>query len=261
MNEGHSGALSGIRIVDFTGAWAGPMATRSLAFLGAEVIKIEGPERMDSWRETIAGVNAEKYADLQAGERPYNRSFRFNSQNHDKLGIVLDLKQPEGLAIALDLIRVSDVVVDNFSPGVMQSLGLGYDRLREVRSDIIMVEMPAYGSWGPDSAAVAFGPNMEAMTGMATMMGYGDGVPALTSSAYLDPIGGLHGAAAVLTALVYRNRTGLGQYVELAQRETAMQFVGELLLEEMRTEQRFRPSGNDVPYAASPRCLPCPRRG
>jgi crotonobetainyl-CoA:carnitine CoA-transferase CaiB-like acyl-CoA transferase len=245
-----NGPLAGVRVLDFTGAWAGPMATRSLAFLGAEVIKVEGPQRMDSWRETVAGVGADRYADLRPGDRPYNRSFRFNSQNHDKLDIVLDLKHPQGLATALDLVRVSDVVIDNFSPGVMESLGLGYERLTQVRPDIVMVEMPAYGSWGPDCSAVAFGPNMEAMTGMATMIGYGDGVPVLTSSAYLDPIGGLHGVAAVLTALAYRNRSGRGQYVELAQRETAMQFVGEVLLEQLHTGERFRPAANDVPYAA-----------
>ena len=254
MTSGQPGArpLDGIRVLDFTGAWAGPMATRSLAFLGAEVIKIEGPSRMDSWRETVAGVEKSRYPDLIRGERPYNRSFRFNSQNHDKLALSLDLKSPAGVQIALDLARVCDVVVDNFSPGVMESLGLGYQALCEVRPDLIMVQMPAYGSSGPDAYAVAFGPNMEAMTGMASLMGYGgeDETPVLTSNAYLDPIGGLHGAAAVLTALMYRSRTGRGQHVEVPQRETAMQFAGELLLEQVETGEVFVPRGNAVPYAA-----------
>lgn len=252
MTAVNSRPLDGVRVLDFTGAWAGPMATRSLAFLGAEVIKIEGPARMDSWRETVTGVEESRYPDLIRGERPYNRSFRFNGQNHDKLALTLDLKNPAGVRIALDLAKLCDVVVDNFSPGVMESLGLGYEALRAVRPDIIMVQMPAYGSSGPDATAVAYGPNMEAMTGMASLMGYGDGdqTPVLTSNAYLDPIGGLHGAAAVLTALMYRQRTGRGQHIEVPQRETAMQFAAELLLEQVETGRPFVPRGNAVPYAA-----------
>lgn len=249
--------LQGIRILDFTGAWAGPMATRCLAFLGAQVIKIEGPARLDSWRDTVRGVDPSRYPNLDPGPRPYNRSYRFNSQNHDKLGIAVDLKHPRARELVLRLVARCDVVIDNFSPGVMESLGLGYQDLCTIRPDIIMVEMPAYGNDGPEARSVAFGPNMEAMTGMASLIGYGDGVPVLTSGAYLDPIGGLHGAAAVLTALMHQEHTGRGQYIEVPQRETAMQFAGEYILDYAENGHTFLPHGNRVSYAIPHDAFPC----
>ncbi len=252
-----SGPLEGVRILDFTSAWAGPMATRCLAFLGAEVVKIEGPNRLDSWRDTVRGVEPARYPDMQRGERPYNRSSRFNSQNHDKLDLVVDLKHPQARGLMLRLARQCDVVIDNFSPGVLRRLGLGYEDFRTARPDIVMVEMPAYGNTGPEADNVAFGPNMEAMAGMAAMIGYGDGVPVTTSGAYLDPIGGLHGAGAVLTALIHRQRTGQGQYVEVPQRETAMQTIGELLLQQIETGETFAPHGNRIPGAAPHEAFPC----
>ncbi len=252
-----SGPLEGVRVLDFTSAWAGPMATRCLAFLGAEVIKIEGPNRLDSWRDTVRGVEAGRYPNLQLGDRPYNRSSRFNSQNHDKLDLVVDLKHPQARGLMLRLARECDVVIDNFSPGVLRRLGLGYEDFRAARPDIVMVEMPAYGNTGPEAENVAFGPNMEAMAGMASMMGYGDGVPVTTSGAYLDPIGGLHGAGAVLTALLHRQRTGQGQYVEVPQRETAMQTIGELLLQQIENGETFAPHGNRIPGAAPHDAFPC----
>ena len=252
-----SGPLGGVRILDFTSAWAGPMATRSLAYLGAEIIKIEGPNRLDSWRDTVRGVEPSRYPDNQLGERPYNRSSRFNSQNHDKLDLVVDLKHPKARDLMLRLARGCDVVIDNFSPGVLRRLHLGYEDFRQARPDIVMVEMPAYGNTGPEAENVAFGPNMEAMAGMASLIGYGDGVPVTTSGAYLDPIGGLHAAGAVLTALLYRQRTGEGQYVEVPQRETAMQLIGEHLLEQIENGETFAPQGNRIPGAAPHDAFPC----
>lgn len=249
--------LQDVRILDFTSAWAGPMATRCLGYLGAQVIKVEGPTRLDNWRDTVAGAEPNRYPDLQPGPRPYNRSYRFNSQNHDKFELAVDLKHPRARKLMLRIARDCDVVIDNFSPGVMESLGLGYAQLIEVRPDIIMVEMPAYGADGPEARTVAFGPNMEAMTGMAGFMGYGDGIPVLTSGAYLDPIGGLYGASAVLTALAYRDRTGAGQYVEVPQREAAMQFVGEHFLDYIENGHTFSPQANEIMGACPHDAFPC----
>jgi crotonobetainyl-CoA:carnitine CoA-transferase CaiB-like acyl-CoA transferase len=236
--------LTGVRVLDFTSAWAGPFATRALSFLGAEVIKVEGPARMDIWRGDLRGGYATRYPDLEPGKRPYNRNVFFNTQNHDKLSLVLDLKHADGRAIALRLAAVSDVVIDNFSPGVLVSLGLGYAELLKVRPDVIMVEMPAYGNDGPVAQNIAIGPNMEAMAGMSLLMGYGDGVPVLSGIAYLDPVGGLFGAAAVMTALTYRQRTGRGQYVEVPQREAALHWVGEQLLDFVENGRKPSPMGN-----------------
>ena len=250
--------LQGLRVLDFTQAWAGPMTARALAFLGAEVVKIENGARLDSWRGPAVGVNdPASYPDRQGGERPYDRNALFNTQNHDKKSISLDLKSPGGQDIARRLAAKCDVVLANFSPHALTKLGLGYEALSQGNPKLVMVEMPAFGNDGPWSSHVGMGKTMEAAAGMASLIGYGDGEPVLTGPAYLDPIGGLHGASAVLTALAERNRTGLGQYVEVAQVEAAMHWIGEYILETGRTGEVFRADGNRRPDMAPHDAFPC----
>jgi crotonobetainyl-CoA:carnitine CoA-transferase CaiB-like acyl-CoA transferase len=250
--------LQGLRVLDFTQAWAGPMTARALAFLGAEAIKIENGARLDSWRGPAVGVNdPASYPDRQGGERPYDRNALFNTQNHDKKSISLDLKSPAGQDIARRLAAGCDVVLANFSPHALTKLGLGYEALSQDNPKLVMVEMPAFGNDGPWSSHVGMGKTMEAAAGMASLIGYGDGEPVLTGPAYLDPIGGLHGAAAVLTALAERDRTGLGQYVEVAQVEAAMHWIGEYILQTGRTGEVFRADGNRLPDAAPHDAFPC----
>jgi crotonobetainyl-CoA:carnitine CoA-transferase CaiB-like acyl-CoA transferase len=250
LNQERPPPLAGIRVLDLTAVWAGPMATRSLAFLGADVIRIEAPGRLDPWRGGISGGNRDAYPDRVYGERPYNRFVGFNTQNHDKRSISLDLKKASGRELVLDLASKSDVVIANYTPGVLERLGLGYADLRARRPDIIVVEMPAFGLSGPDAHHSGMGMTMEAASGMATMMGYGDGAPRLSGPAYLDPIGGLHGAAAVLTALANRARTGEGQHIEVAQMEAALHWVGELVLEYLENGTMPPPHGNRLSWAA-----------
>jgi len=221
--------LDGITILDFTSAWAGPMATRTLAFLGAKVIKIEGPTKLDSWRGAYRGGDIERFPGLEPGDRPFDRNAWFNTQNHDKLSVGVNMRKPGAREAVLSIAAQCDVIIANFSPGTMKKLGLGYEHLTQVRPDVIMVEMPALGNTGPASHHVGMGPTMEAASGMTALIGYPDGNPVLTGTAYLDPIGGLHGAAAVLSALEYRRRTGRGQYVEVPQVEAAMHWIGEYL--------------------------------
>ena len=243
--------LQGLRVLDFTQAWAGPMTARALAFMGAEVIKIENGARLDSWRGPAVGVNdPASYPDRTGGERPYDRNALFNTQNHDKKSISLDLKAPRGQDIARRLAAKCDVVLANFSPRALGKLGLGYEALSADNPKLVMVEMPAFGNDGPWSSHVGMGKTMEAAAGMASLIGYGDGEPVLTGPAYLDPIGGLHGAAAVLTALAERDRTGRGQYVEVAQVEAAMHWIGEYILAAGRTGEVFQPDGNRLPDMA-----------
>jgi crotonobetainyl-CoA:carnitine CoA-transferase CaiB-like acyl-CoA transferase len=250
--------LQGLRVLDFTQAWAGPMTARALAFLGAEVIKIENGARLDSWRGPPVGVNdPASYPDRQGGERPYDRNALFNTQNHDKTSISLDLKSPDGQDLARRLAAKCDVVLANFSPHALAKLGLGYEALSENNPKLVMVEMPAFGNDGPWSSHVGMGKTMEAAAGMASLIGYGDGEPVLTGPAYLDPIGGLHGAAAVLTALAERNRTGLGQYVEVAQVEAAMHWIGEYILQTGRTGEVFRADANRRPDMAPHDAFAC----
>jgi crotonobetainyl-CoA:carnitine CoA-transferase CaiB-like acyl-CoA transferase len=221
--------LDGVTVLDFTSAWAGPMATRTLAFLGAKIIKIEGPTKLDSWRGAYRGGDIQRFPDLDPGERPFDRNAWFNTQNHDKLSVGVNMRKADARQAVLAVAARCDVVIANFSPGTMSKLGLGYEHLTQARPDVIMVEMPALGNVGPAAHHVGMGPTMEAAAGMTALMGYGDGSPVLTGTAYLDPIGGLHGAAAVLSALEYRRRTGRGQYVEVPQVEAAMHWIGEYL--------------------------------
>lgn len=252
------GSLKGIVVLDFTRAWAGPMATRILAVLGARVIKIESPStHLDSWRGSYRGRGLEDYPDCIPGDTPYNRDARFNTQNTDKLSIGLNLKVDTALDVARRLAQRADVVVANFASGVMERLGLGYLELQELRRDIIMVEMPAFGNSGPFANHSGMGQTMESFCGMASLMGYGDGVPVLTGEAYLDPIGGLHGAMAVIAALEFRRRTGLGQYVELAQVEAALHWIGEELACVAAGDALESPNGNRVRGELIHDAFPC----
>ena len=251
------GALSGLRVLDLTTAWAGPLAARSLAHLGAEVIKIDAPSHMDAWRGATEGGAARHYPDGQHGAHPWNRCVLFNTQGQGKLSLGLDLKMPGAREVMLSLASASDVLISNFTPGVLDRLGIGYADLCAVNPQIIVVEMPAFGPGGPDSAHQGMGKTMEAACGMATLMGYGDGSPVLTGPAYLDPIGGLNAVAATLTALYNRSRTGTGCRVEIPQTEAGMHWIGEQVLQQAETGTSWRPVGNAVPYAAPHDAYPC----
>ncbi|GAB3597050.1 CaiB/BaiF CoA-transferase family protein [Microbacterium tumbae] len=242
---GEPGApLSGVRVLDLSSAWAGPMAARLLGALGADVLKVEGPGRIDDWRGAARGGDLDRYPDFEPDARPYDRHFQFNTQNQDKRGIVLDLKSSEGRDIAQRLAAQHDIVMANFSTGALDRMGLGWEALRAADPRTILLEMPAYGSTGPMASWIAYGPSMELMAGIAGLVGYGDGRPTVTGPAYNDPIGGLHGAAAVVTALVARQATGRGQHVEIAQRDAAMHWIGEEIIAAVVTGRQPVPRGN-----------------
>ncbi len=207
-----SGALEGIRIIDLTMGWAGPLATRNLADMGADVIKVESCERFDWWRsweatpEWIADDGAEK-------------STQFNMVNRNKRGITLDLEHPEGRRLLLELVATANAVVENYSGGVLPKLALGYEVFREARDDIILVSMPAFGSTGPWRNFRAYGSTVEQSSGLPHLHGRDEDPPTMLHVAYGDAVGGLNGAAALLTALRHQARTGQGQYVDLSQAE------------------------------------------
>lgn len=238
--------LSGINVLDLTTAWSGPMSTRILASLGASIIKVEGPARKDDWRGPTDGGHPARYPDGIPGERPFDRCYQFNTQNHDKRDLVVDVKTKAGLAIVHRLADRADIMIANFSAGTLERMGLGWEFLHARNERLIVVEMPAYGSDGPIKDHVALGPSMEMMAGMACIIGYGDGRPVTTGPAYLDPMGGFNSAAAVMTALSARKRTGQGQYVELAQREAAMHWIGEAIVLAGATGVDREPRGNRV---------------
>ena len=222
--------LEGIRVVELTTAWAGPLAGRVLAWYGAESFHIESPTRTNTWRSNRDKPNPVAYPDRDPGNRPWDRAFTFNSQNVNKRSLVVDLKNPAGMSVVRRLIAVSDVLICNFRPGMLERFGLGYADMSKEHPGLIVVEMPAFGLTGPDAGYAALGPTMEMAAGMSAMIGYPGGPPTVTGPSYMDPIGGFNAVAAIMTALHHRDRTGEGQHVEVAQVEAAMQFIGPELI-------------------------------
>ena len=246
--------LEGIRVVELTTAWAGPMAGRVLAWYGAESIHIESPSRTNTWRSNRDRPNPVTYPDLDPGERPWDRCFTFNSQNVNKRSLVVDLKNPLGFSVVRRLIATADVLICNFRPGMLQRLGLDHATLSKDQPGLIVIEMPAFGLTGPDASYAALGPTMEMAAGMSAMIGYPGGQPTVTGPSYMDPIGGFNAAAAILTALHHRDRTGLGQHIEMAQVEGAMQFIGPELIAGVD----IAPDGNHLPDMAPHNAYPAP---
>lgn len=215
--------LEHIVVTDLTQAWAGSYAMQLLADFGATIIKIESRTRPDPWRGGFKGERGlQAYPTDGPGERPYNRMWLANSVNRNKLGITLDLSEPEGRELFLRLVRQSDVVAENFTPRVLPNFDLGYDRLRQEKSDIILLSMPGYGLDGPYSDYPAIGGTIEPMSGNAALLGEPDGMPQTSGLMYPDAVAGLHGAAAVLAALRRRAATGEGSHMEISQHEAML---------------------------------------
>jgi len=215
--------LKGIRVADFTWVAAGPRATRVLGNFGAEVIKVESANRLDMQRGRPP---------FAAGKTGVNVSGMFNNVNCDKLGVTLDLKTLRGKELAKKLVSVSDMVVDNFTPGVMERWGLGYADLVQVKPDIIVASMPVMGRTGPRCDYGGFGMGIEGVSGLRYLSGRRGQMPIGTGIAYPDAgPNPRHVVFALLAALYYRKLTGKGQYIELAQYESTVCFTGPAVLE------------------------------
>lgn len=240
--------LEGIRVADLSAVWAGPYATRLLGDLGAEVIKIESPNNPDLLRALSL---------LPPGtEHPWNKSAYFNHNNRDKLGCALDLGKPRGRELFLKLVEQCDVVIENFRADVLDNLNLGYQVLRQAKEDIILVSMPGHGKTGPEAGRVAYGTNVEQLAGLVSISGYSDGPPQKSGISYGDPVAGTAAAGAVLMALLQRRRTGKGQYVEVAQRESLTALIGEFLVGYSITGTLPPRTGNRHPFYAPHGCYP-----
>jgi crotonobetainyl-CoA:carnitine CoA-transferase CaiB-like acyl-CoA transferase len=227
--------LEGIRVVDLTRIWSGPLATRTLGDLGAEVVKIEA--------HAGRGTGA-LGADMPGDARPWNRQGLFNKLNRNKQSVALDLKAPEGRELLLRLVAESDVVIENFSARAMPSLGLGYEALREANPAIVYVAMPAFGLEGPYRDYVGLGPSVEPTTGLTALMGYSDDEPRVTAKAIADAMAGTTATAAVLTALARRARTGEGALIDLSQHECGIAFLGEYFVERQLAGHEPERTGN-----------------
>jgi crotonobetainyl-CoA:carnitine CoA-transferase CaiB-like acyl-CoA transferase len=202
------------------------MATRVLAGLGAEVLKLEGPTRPDPLRGSGRSDLRLRYPDLDYGIDPQNRNAWFNTQNTDKKSIVIDLKSAEGRALLERIVPLCDVVLANYRPGVLARLGLGYSDLRSMRPDIILIEMPGYPSGSSQVDAPAYGAQFDAASGSAWLTG-DDVEPLLTGFALGDAVAGLLAASAAVSALARRSRTGQGNHLEVPQSTAMLPLMGE----------------------------------
>ena len=251
--------LHNVRVVDLGSAWAGPMAGQLLADMGAEVIKIESRARMDGMRLGRPMVGE----DLSGGDRGLWPELQpvFHGLNRNKLSVTLNLRTDAGRAILTRLASVSDVVLANFSPGVLERLGMDFDTLRRVKPDIIVAAMPAFGDTGPLRDMVAYAPIIQAMSGMMSLVGYppADGEPLVgeLQVAWSDTIAALYAALGIVAALRHRNRTGCGQYVEAAHLEGTASMLGVPMLQYQMTGATPQPPGNDDPDFAPHNNYPC----
>lgn len=241
-------ALEGIRVADFTWVWAGPYAVMLLAYMGAEVIKIESAKRIDSARmgsittgQTFAG---------------WDSSSVFNNLNLNKLGVVLDLSHPKGVELAKQIVGISDVVAQNMRPGVMDRLGLGYEDLVQIKPDIIMLSSSAYGATGPYREYSGYAPHFAAFSGLSYATGYPDGEPS-TFSGSTDIRSATTAAFAMLAALNFRQRTGQGQHIDLSSPETLGVLIGDTLMDYTMNQRLPSRSGNRDVFMAPHNCYRC----
>jgi benzylsuccinate CoA-transferase BbsF subunit len=245
--------LDGIRIADFTWVWAGPYCTLQLAHLGADVIRIETKTRPCITRVILP------WPDMKPGG--LNRSGYFNQYNQGKRSITLNFKDPAAHEVARRLIAKSDVVINNFAHGVMDRMGFGYDEVRKIKSDIIMISLTGYGDTGPYRDYVAYGPAQVPLSGLSALTGYRGWPPMHAGFSYADPNGGVHGAFAIMAALFHRSKTGQGQYIDMSQWECAMDLLAEGILEYTMNGVEPERIGNEDPQMAPHgiyRCLDRP---
>ncbi len=251
------GALSGYRICDFTGQLAGAGATKWLASFGAEVIRIEDPSRQGRW-------------DILRGMGPFKDERRgnelgggFNNHNCDKLGITLNVRTQRGKEILTELVRKSDAVTENFAAGVLDKWGFGYERLREIKPDIVYVSNCGFGHVGPYEKYKTWGPIVQAVSGLTFTSTLPNQPPAGWGYSYMDHTGGYYMAMAILLALIHQKRTGEGQWVDLACTESALALHGPALLDwtvnGRPTRQAVQPSSNrsQSPLMAPHGIYPC----
>ena len=245
-----TGALANVRVLELTAAMAGPWIGRYMAACGAEVIRVESRKHPDVVRLYVPPRAPE--AGIQPRCSPW-----FTDWNAGKRFVALDLSRPRAVELFLRLVARADVVVSNYAAGVMDRLGLGYDRLRRANERIIVFATSGYGETGPCSSYVTWGPNIEALSGLGTLSGFPDRECTITQYAYPDVLTALHGLFAVTCALDHRRRTGRGQYIDLAQYEATVAAVGDIVMERLANGAEPPRRGNRSTYHAPHGCYRC----
>jgi crotonobetainyl-CoA:carnitine CoA-transferase CaiB-like acyl-CoA transferase len=253
--------LAGVRVFDFSWFLASAGGTRFLAALGAEVIKVEWKANPDTRMAAMAPVGGRAARDAATSVLPGvtdpDMGGQFNNKNPGKRGLSLNVRHPEGLAIARALIAQSDIVAEGFSPGVLGRWGLGWDELRTIKPDIIHAQQSGMGTAGSYGRLRAVGPIAGALSGVSNMSGLPDpAMPAGWGYSYLDWIGAYSFSIAMLAALHHRNRTGEGQWIDASQTESGIYIAGGAVLEWAATGSAPVRTGNHSPqHAAAPHAI------
>ena len=240
------GPLAGVRVVELTKVWAGPYAGKLLAFLGAEVIKVESaaiPEEMRA------------YGGTDINHAPY-----FLSINPEILSVDIDIKTDDGMDRLRTLIADSDIVINNLRPGAMERQGLGYEDLTAIKSGIIAVSIKMWGNDGPMGYQTGYAPCFAALAGLASLVGYEGGPPSGMSMRYGDSTVGAAAAFAAVAALMHREATGEGQFVDVSAVEVLSSMIGDRIVEQNLTGRRLEPDGNRHPDLVPHGCYPCADR-
>jgi len=240
MQKGRNeGALEGIRFADFTWTLAGGMATKHFADYGATVVNIEWPKR--------GGLRTVQ--PFRDGKPGVNRSGYFNYYHTNTYSLTLELSHPKAVEIAKKLILWADIVAENFTPGTMEKWGLGYEDLRKIKPDIIMIRTSHLGQTGPFAKHPGLGNHLNALSGVVYLTGWPDLDPVALIVAYTDYFSGIFGTTALLAALDYRRRTGKGQLLDVSQLEAGLQFQLPSLVDYIVNERIQERMGNACPYA------------
>ena len=237
------GPLQGVRVVELTKVWAGPYAGKLLALLGAEVIKVETASMPEEMRA---------YGGTDINHAPY-----FLSINPEILSVDLDVKSAQGMARLRELIARSDIVINNLRPGAMERQGLGYADLAAIKPDIISVSIKMWGNDGPLGHQTGYAPCFAALAGLASLVGYPGGPPLGMSMRYGDSTVGAAAAYAAVVALLHREFTGAGQFVDLSAVETLSTMIGDCLVEQSLTAVPLGRNGNRHPELCPHGCYPC----
>ena len=266
--------LEGVRVVELSIAWAGPLAARFCADLGADVIRVEHPgargnglrpdgspmRAPEGWRWgelPPPAYRAGIFPDADPGERPWNRNGPFNKMQRNKRSLALDLQTEAGREVLRRLLAEADVLLDNYRPRALDRLGYDFETVAAINPRIVRISMSGYGSTGPYRDRGSWGPILEAHSGLAATTGYAGGGPVKQGAAFPDGIGGLTGTFAVLDALRERDRTGGPVYVNLSQLESYVSIGGEFVVAASTGGEPPARRGNRSPAFAPQGVYPC----
>jgi crotonobetainyl-CoA:carnitine CoA-transferase CaiB-like acyl-CoA transferase len=244
-------ALAGIRILDLTQIYAGPYCSMLFADMGAEVIKIEPP------RGELIRDNPPMVKEGEGGPHDRSRSGYFLTLNRNKYGITLNLKHPKALGIFKELVKIGDIVLENYAPGVMKRLGIDYPVLKEINPRLIMCSISGFGQWGPYSERISLDVIAQAMSGMMSITGYPDSPPTKVGTSLGDVNASVHAAFAIMAALWYREKTGVGQYIDISMQEAMVSILEGGIVRWTIGKELLKPIGSMNPHEAPMAAFRC----